>query len=79
MELDDVDLLSAQFADDRLHPHALHADASADRVHVLVLGHDCDLGALAGFAGNGTDDHSTVVNFRHLGLKQMLYQFRSRA
>ena len=35
-ELDDVDLLAAQFADDRLHAHALHADAGADAVHVAV-------------------------------------------
>ena len=35
-ELDDVDLFAAQLADDGLHAHALHADAGADRVDILV-------------------------------------------
>ena len=34
--LDDVDLLAAQLADDGLHARALHADAGADRVDVLL-------------------------------------------
>src|SRR5262249_412102 len=34
--LDDVDLLAAQLADDRLHARALHADARADRIHVAL-------------------------------------------
>src|SRR5262249_9686290 len=32
--LDDVDFFAAQFADDRLHPSTLHADAGAHRVDV---------------------------------------------
>src|ERR1035438_8783415 len=62
--LDDVDLFSAQFADDGLHAHTLHAYAGADRVHVLVAGLDGDLGALAGLAGDGADDHGGVVDDR---------------
>ena len=77
--LDDVDLLSAQLANDRLHPHPLHAHAGADRVHVFVLRHYRDLGALARFPRNRPDHHRAVVNFRHLGLEQMLDQLRSRA
>ena len=34
--LDDVDLLAAQLADDRLHARALHADAGADRIDVAL-------------------------------------------
>ncbi len=34
-----VDLFAAQLADDGLDAHALHADAGADGVHVLVAGH----------------------------------------
>ena len=34
--LNDVDLFAAQFANDRLHAHALHADAGADWIDVLV-------------------------------------------
>ncbi len=73
--LDDVDLLSAQLADDRLHPHALHAHAGAYRVHVLVARHDRDLGTLPGFARNGPDNDGVVVDFRHFALKQALHQF----
>src|SRR5581483_6833514 len=77
--LNNVDLFAAELADDGLHAHAFHADAGAHRVHVLVLGHDCDLGALAGFAGNGADHHGVVVDFRHLGLEQVLHQLRRGA
>ena len=72
MILDDVDFFSAQFADDRLHTHALHAYAGADSVDVFVFRHDRDLGALSSFAGDGADDDGSVVNFRHFGLEQML-------
>src|SRR5208282_2551258 len=77
--LDDVDLLSAQFADDRLHTHALHAHAGADGVDVFVFRHHRDLGAFAGFARDGADDDGAVVDFRHFGLEQMLNQFWSGA
>ena len=68
--LDDVDFFAAQLANDRLHAHALHADAGADGVDVFVFRHDGDLGALAGFAGDGADDDGAVVNLRHFGLEQ---------
>src|SRR6185312_13119108 len=74
-ELDDVDLLAAQLANDRLHAHTLHTYACAHRVHILVAGHDGDLGTLASFAGNGTDGYGTVVNLRNLALEQVLHQF----
>ncbi len=77
--LDDVDLFAAQFADDRLHAHALHAHARADGVHVFVFRHDGDLGALAGFTGDGADHNRAVVNFRDFGLEQVLHQFRRGA
>src|SRR6185437_2200790 len=78
-ELDDVDLFPAELADDGLHTHALHADAGADGIDVLIAGHDGDLGALAGLAGDGADDDGAVVNFRHFGLKERLHQRRSSA
>ena len=77
--LDDVDFLSAQLADNRLHAHTFHADAGADRVHILVLRHDRNLGALTGLARNGADHDGSVVNLRHFGLEQMLDQLRRRA
>ena len=76
--LDDVDLLAAQLADDALHPHALHAHACAHRIHVFVFGHHRDLGALAGLARNGADDHRAVVNLRDLALEQRLHQLGRR-
>ena len=78
-ELDDVDLFAAQLADDGLHAHALHADAGADRVDILVAAHDGDLGALAGLAGDGADDDGAVVDFGHFGLEQLLHQLRRGA
>ncbi len=61
-ELDDVDLFAAQFANDGLDAHALHADTGADRVDVLVAGHDGDLGALTGLAGDGANGDGAVVD-----------------
>ena len=76
MVLDDVDLLAAQFANDRLHAHALHADAGSDCVHLFVFGQDCDLGALSSFARSCADHHRAVVNLRNFGLEQVLHKFR---
>ena len=59
--LDDVDLLTPKFTNDGLHPHAFHADAGAHCVHVFVLGHDCDLGPLARFTGDGPNAHRAAV------------------
>ncbi len=73
-ELDNVDLLAAQLANDGLHTHALHAYAGADRIHILVAGEHGNLGALTGFAGDGPDDHGVVVNLRHFALKEALHQ-----
>ena len=70
--LDDVDLLAAELADDGLDAHALHADAGADGVDVLVAGHDGDLGALTSFAGDGADADCTVVDLGNFGLEEIL-------
>ena len=70
--LDDVDLLAAQLADDGLDAHALHADAGADRVDVLVAGHDGDLGALAGLAGDGANGDGAVVDLGDFALEEVL-------
>ncbi len=78
-ELDDVDLFAAQFADDGLHAHALHAHAGAHGVHVLVAALHRDLGALAGLARNGADNHGVVVDLGNLRLEEVLHQFRRGA
>ena len=64
-KLDDIDLFAAQFADNRLHPHTLHADARADAIHVAIAAGDGNLGALAGFARATLDHHGAIVNFRN--------------
>ena len=69
MVLDDVDLLAAQLTNDGLHAHPFHPHASADRIHVLVLRHHCNLGTLSGFSRNRADYHRAVVDFRHFRLK----------
>ena len=73
---DDVDLLAAQLADDRLHARALHADAGADRIDVALARVDRDLGAIAGLADRAADHHGAVVDLRHFLLEQLDQQGR---
>src|SRR6185369_12479426 len=76
---DDVDLFAAQLADDRLHAHALHADAGAYAIDVAVAALHSDLDALAGFAGAALDRHRAIVNLGHFLLEQAHHQFRRGA
>ena len=73
--LDNVDLLAADLADDRLHAHPLHADASAHRIDVAITRAYRDLGSLAGLACARHDLHGVVVDLRHLLFEQPLDQF----
>ena len=77
--LDDVDLLAAQLADDRLHAGALHADAGTDRIDVALAAVDGDLGALAGRADGGLDHDGAVVDLGHFHLEQLDEQSRDRS
>src|SRR5215813_11612475 len=77
--LDDVNLLAAQLADDGLHTHPFHSDTSAHGVHIFVFRSNRNFGALTGFARDGFDLDRAVVNFRHLGLEQVLHQLRRGA
>ena len=70
-EFDDVDFLSAQLADDRLHAHAFHAHAGAHRINVFVPRHHRDLSALARLARDRSDDHRAVIDLRHFRLEQI--------
>ena len=74
--LDDVDLLAAQLADDRLHARAAHADARADRVDVALAREDRDLGAVARLADGAADHHGAVVDLGHFLLEQLDQQGR---
>src|SRR5690606_29346815 len=60
------DALALQFLHHRLHAHAAHADAGADRIDAGILGDDGDLGAAARIAGHGADLDHAVIDFRHL-------------
>ena len=73
---DDVDLFAAQFTNDGLHAHALHADAGADAVHVAVAALHRNLGAFAGFARASADLYRAVVDFGHFLFEQAHHQFR---
>src|SRR5262245_35280873 len=66
--LNDVDLLSTQFANDGLYPRPLHANAGAHGVDVLLSRGYGDLRPFAGFARSAFDLNGTVINFRHFGL-----------
>ena len=76
---DDVDLLAAQLADDRLDARALHADAGADRVDVALARVDRHLGAIARLAHRAANHHGAVVDLRHFLLEQLDQQRRIRA
>ena len=75
----DVDLLALQFADDRLHPRAAHADAGADRIdRGIARGHG-DLRPRAGIARHGLHVDDAVVDLRHLLREQLRHELRVRA
>ncbi len=76
---DDIDFFAAQFADDRLYSHALHADAGADAIDIAVAALHRDLGAFPGFAGAAFDGYRAIVDFGDLLLEQAHYQFGSGA
>jgi hypothetical protein len=76
---DDVDLFAAQFADDRLHAHALHAHAGANAIHIAIAALHGDFGALSGFPRASFDSHGAIVDFRHFLFEQTHYQFGSGA
>ena len=66
----DVDLLAAQLVHDLTHTHAARADARANRVDVLIVRRDRELGAMTGLAGDGFDLHHAVEQLRDLELEQ---------
>ena len=70
--MDDIDAFVAEFADNRLHAGTLHADASANRVHMLVARVDGNLCAEARFAGDTLDFDSAFVNFRNFLAEEFL-------
>ena len=77
--LDDVDLLAAELADDRLHAGAAGADAGADRVDLGVRGRDGDLRAVARLAGKGLDLDGAVGDLGHLELEEPADELRAGA
>src|SRR6267143_3394257 len=72
----DVDLFAAQFANDRLHAHALHAHARTHGIHVLVPACHRHLGALTRFPRRKANLHRAVVYLRHFHFEQSLHQAR---
>ena len=75
----DVDLFAAELANDRLHPHTLHAHTCAHGIHVLVAARHGHLGALARLPRRKTNLHGTVVDLRHFHFEQALHQASVRA
>ena len=76
---DDVDLLALEFLDHVLNANPLHADASADRIHVTILRDDGDLGASARFAGAELDLDDLFADFRNFDFEQLHQIFRRSA
>src|SRR5215472_6054817 len=67
-----VDFFAAEFADDGLHAHTLHAHARAHGIHMFVTAGHGDLGTLAGFAGGGANLHGAVIDFGHFHFEKAL-------
>jgi hypothetical protein len=75
----DVDALALQFLHDRLHAHAAHADAGADRIDRGILGDHGDLGARARIARDRADFDDAVIDFRHFLREQPHHELRMAA
>src|SRR4029453_4362512 len=75
----DVDALAAQLLHDGLHAAALHADARADRVDVVVARRDRDLRTHAGLARGGLYRDDALVDLGNLGLEELVQQLDRRA
>ncbi len=75
----DVDALALQFLHDRLHAHAAHADAGADRIDRGILGNHGDLGAAARIARHGADLDDAVIDFRHFLREEAHHELRMAA
>src|SRR5206468_133292 len=76
--LDDVDLLAAELADDRLHPGAARADARPHRIHFRIGADHGDLRAVTGLAREGLDFHRAIGDLGHLELEQAANELRAR-
>ena len=75
----DVDLLAAQLVHDLSDAHAARTDARADRVDVLVVRRDRELGAVTGLARDGLDLDDAVDELGHLELEQPPHETGVRA
>src|SRR5208282_981511 len=75
----DVDLFAAEFAHDVLHAHPAHAHASADRINLLVMRQNGNLGPKTCFAGNGLDLHGLVGDFGNFEFKELADKIRMAA
>ena len=64
--------VDAAQVDDHAHTPTSGADARADRIDVVVVRPDGDLGAVARFTGTGLDLDDAVGDFRHLEAEQAL-------
>ena len=71
----DVNLLTLQFVDYRLHPAAAHPHAGAHGVDRTVVTDHRDLGAAAGVTRDSLDLDDAVVNLRHFHLEQLGHEF----
>ena len=76
--LDDIDLLTTKFANDRLDTRPLHTNAGANRIDVTLIRNDRDLRPLTRLANDGLDDDRTIVNLWHFHLEEPFEQFGTR-
>ena len=77
--LDDIDLLAAELAHDRLHARSARSDAGAYRVHLRIGAGDGNLGPVTGLPRKCLDLHRAVGDLSHLELKQAANKLRAGA
>src|SRR5438445_9845673 len=77
--VDDVDLLTVEFAYDRLHARTAGTDAGADGIDFGIGGGNGDLGAIARLAGKSFDLHRAIRDFGDFEFEEPADKFRTAA
>src|SRR5205807_166126 len=66
----DIDLFAVELVDDILDPHAMHADAGADRIDAFLAGRHGNLGPRARLTRDRFELDRTVEDLRYFDFKQ---------
>ena len=68
--LNDVNLLALELVDDLANTRPSRANTRANRIDIVIVGGNCDLGPMSRFSRNGLDLDVTIDQLRNLKLKE---------